>query len=231
MRVLVACEESQVVCKAFRDKGHEAFSCDLQDCSGGHPEWHIKCDVLSVLNPSPFFDCFGDCLYGIRFRTADGCYHCFEGKWDLIIAHPPCTYMSKAGARHMYPKAGVIDGGRYFKALAARDFFMKILAANCDRICIENPTPLKVVDLPACTQVIQPYQFGHPYSKRTCLWTKGLPLLKPTDIVDEYEPYLPSNTSLFSKGRAGSKGVVSRSCVDRSKTFLGVAKAMAEQWG
>lgn len=206
MKVLVACEESQVVCKAFREKGHEAYSCDIQDCSGGHPEWHIKDDCIKVID--------------------DG--------WDLIIAHPPCTYLSKASACRMFK---VIDGKRFLcfdrvvKMLDAREFFLKIFDAKADKICIENPTPLKIANLPTPTQIIQPYMFGHPYSKRTLLWLKGLPILKPTAILDEYEPWCPSNTSNFSSGKQkGSIGSAHNQRV-RSRTFEGIAAAMAEQWG
>lgn len=202
MRVLVACEESQEVCKAFRKKGHEAYSCDIQECSGGHPEWHIQADVLPLL----------------------------KEKWDLIIAHPPCTYMSKAGARFMYLTAGNVNQERLEKALRAKEFFMQFMNADCDKICIENPTPLKIVGLPKESQVIQPYQFGHPYSKRTLLWLKGLPELKPTNILTEYTPYLPSNTGGFARGKGGSRGVA-HNAKDASKTFSGIARAMAEQWG
>ena len=202
MKVLVACEESQEVCKAFRAKGHEAYSCDIQECSGGHPEWHIQGDVLPLL----------------------------KEKWDLIIAHPPCTYMSKAGARFMYLMAGNVNQERLEKALQAKDFFMQFMNADCDKICIENPTPLKIVGLPKESQVIQPYQFGHPYSKRTLLWLKGLPELKPTNILTEYTPYLPSNTGGFARGKGGSRGVA-HNAKDASKTFSGIARAMAEQWG
>jgi hypothetical protein len=202
MRVLVACEESQEVCKAFRAKGHEAYSCDIQECSGGHPEWHIQGDVLPLL----------------------------KEKWDLIIAHPPCTYMSKAGARFMYLTAGNVNQERLEKALQAKEFFMQFMNADCDKICIENPTPLKIVGLPKESQVIQPYQFGHPYSKRTLLWLKGLPELKPTNILTEYTPYLPSNTGGFARGKGGSRGVA-HNAKDASKTFSGIAQAMAEQWG
>ena len=202
MKVLVACEESQAVCKAFREKGHEAYSCDIQECSGGHPEWHIQGDVLPLL----------------------------KEKWDLIIAHPPCTYMSKAGARFMYLTAGNVNQERLEKALQAKDFFMQFMNADCDKICIENPTPLKIVGLPKESQVIQPYQFGHPYSKRTLLWLKGLPELKPTNILTEYTPYLPSNTGGFARGKGGSRGVA-HNAKDASKTFSGIARAMAEQWG
>ena len=188
MRVLVACEESQEVCKAFRAKGHEAYSCDIQECSGGHPEWHIQGDVLPLLHPKWYElnrDGEGNQWEGYKFQTVDGKTHQFEGKWDLIIAHPPCTYMSKAGARFMYLTAGNVNQERLKKALQAKDFFMQFVNADCDKICIENPTPLKIVGLPKESQVIQPYQFGHPYSKRTLLWLKGLPELKPTNILTE----------------------------------------------
>lgn len=218
MKVLIACEESQAVCKAFRQRGHEAFSCDIQKCSGGHPEWHINGDVLRILN--------GEC----SFKTEDGLSHIIDSKWDLIIAHPPCTYMSKAGARFMYQTAGSVNQERLEKALQAREFFMQFMNANCDKICIENPTPLKIVGLPKESQVIQPYQFGHPYSKRTLLWLKGLPVLKSTNILTEYTPYLPSNTGGLARGKGGSRGVA-HNAKDASKTFEGIAEAMAEQWG
>jgi hypothetical protein len=235
MNVLVACEESQRVCKAFREKGHEAYSCDIQECSGGHPEWHIRGDVLKVLNPKEInftlpLDEYNNYVYGIEFRTADGKHHFVNGKWDLIIAHPPCTYMSKAGARFMYLTAGNVNQERLEKALQAKEFFVQFMNADCDKICIENPTPLKIVGLPKESQVIQPYQFGHPYSKRTLLWLKGLPELKPTNILTEYTPYLPSNTGGFARGKGGSRGVA-HNAKDASKTFSGIAQAMAEQWG
>ena len=233
MKVLVACEESQTVCKAFREKGHEAYSCDIIDCSGGHPEWHIKGDVLPLLHPKWYDlnrDGEGNQWEGYKFQTVDGKTHQFEGKWDLIIAHPPCTYMSKAGARFMYLTAGNVNQERLEKALQAKEFFMQFVNADCDKICIENPTPLKIVGLPKESQVIQPYQFGHPYSKRTLLWLKGLPELKPTNILTEYTPYLPSNTGGFARGKGGSRGVA-HNAKDASKTFGGIAQAMAEQWG
>lgn len=218
MKVLVACEESQVVCKAFREKGHEAYSCDIIECSGGHPEWHIQGDVLPLLN--------GDC----EFVTADGQTHAIEGKWDLIVAHPPCTYMSKAGARWMFPKAGQVSQERLALAIEAKKFFFEILNANCERICVENPRPLKIVGLPVPSQVVQPYQFGHPYSKATCLWLKNLEPLKPTNVLKEYKPFLPSNTGAFSRGGGGSRGVA-HDAKTASRTFEGIGKAMAEQWG
>ena len=233
MNVLVACEESQRVCAAFREKGHNAFSCDIQECSGGHPEWHIKGDVLPLLHPKWYDlnrDGEGNQWEGYKFQTVDGKTHQFEGKWDLIIAHPPCTYMSKAGARFMYLTAGNVNQERLEKALQAKEFFMQFVNADCDKICIENPTPLKIVGLPKESQVIQPYQFGHPYSKRTLLWLKGLPELKPTNILTEYTPYLPSNTGGFARGKGGSRGVA-HNAKDASKTFGGIAQAMAGQWG
>ena len=233
MKILVACEESQTVCKAFREKGHNAFSCDIIDCSGGHPEWHIKGDVLPLLHPKWYDlnrDGEGNQWEGYKFQTVDGKTHQFEGKWDLIIAHPPCTYMSKAGARFMYLTAGNVNQERLEKALQAKEFFMQFVNADCDKICIENPTPLKIVGLPKESQVIQPYQFGHPYSKRTLLWLKGLPELKPTNILTEHTPYLPSNTGGFARGKGGSRGVA-HNAKDASKTFGGIAQAMAEQWG
>ena len=143
-KILVACEESQTVCNAFRNLGFEAFSCDIQECSGGHPEYHIKSDVRDILNLV---------------------------EWDLIIAHPPCTYMSRAGARWLY-KDHQLQPERYKKLLAAKEFFMLFYNHPCKRICIENPTPFKIVELPPYSQAIQPYQFGAPYSKRTLLWLK-----------------------------------------------------------
>lgn len=204
MKVLVACEESQEVCKAFRAKGHEAFSCDLQPCSGGHPEWHIQGDVLKEL----------------------------DKEWDMLIAHPPCTYMSRAGARWMYPSAGKIDQARLLKAQEARGFFMHLwgMRSRISKVCVENPTPLKVVRLPKHSQVVQPYEYGHPYSKRTLLWLSGLPPLEPTGVVSNHKPYLPSNTGGRARGQKYSRGVA-KNASEASKTFPGIAQAMAGQWG
>lgn len=218
MRILVACEESQRVCTAFRECGHEAYSCDLVKCSGGHPEWHVKGDVIPLLN--------GRC----QFATTDGTEHTVADRWDMIIGFPPCTYMSKAGARWMYPKAGQVSQDRLAKAMKAKDFFMAIANADCRFIAIENPRPLKIVGLPVPSQIIQPYQFGHPFSKATCLWLKNLPPLVPTEILEEYKPFLPSNTGAYSRGGGGSRGVA-HDAKTAAKTFPGVAKAMAEQWG
>lgn len=227
MRVLVACEESQVVCKAFREKGHEAYSCDIQECSGGHPEWHIQGDVLKILNPSKTFE---NEMSGIEFFTMDGELHSFVGKWDLIIAHPPCTYLSNAGAARLYPKKWQLNQERYQQGLKAKEFLMIIYNADCDRIAIENPIPTKVFGLPPYTQTIQPYEYGHQYSKKTCLWLKGLPKLQPTEIVTEN---IISWVSGGSKDHKGNKrkncGMTFRDSKTKSKTFSGIAKAMADQ--
>ena len=217
MKVLVACEESQEVCKAFRAKGHEAYSCDIQECSGGHPEWHIQADVLPLLN--------GRC----SFSTMTGAMYIIRDRWDMIIAHPPCTYMSKAGARWMFPKAGEVDQNRLALAMEAKRFFFQFINADCERICVENPRPLKIVGLPIPTQVVQPYEYGEPYSKATLLWNKNLPNLIPTEILTEYSPWMPSNTGAFSRGGKGSRGVAHNAKMG-SKTFPGIAKAMASQW-
>ncbi len=217
MKILVACEESQVVTKEMRRLGHEAYSCDIIECSGGHPEWHIRWDALALIN--------GNCT----FITEDRQLHRIDGKWDMLIAHPPCTYMSKAGARWMYPIAGEVSQERFALAMEAKEFFLSMLKADCQRIAVENPRPLKIIGLPKPTQVIQPYQFGHPYSKATCLWLKGLPPLIHTEVLTEYKPFLPSNTGSFSRGGGGSRGVA-HDAKTASKTFPGIARAMAEQW-
>ena len=221
MKILVACEESQAVTKELRRLGHEAYSCDIIECSGGHPEWHTCGDVIPLLNGSGNKEEF--------FCTQDNKSHLLPSRWDMIIAHPPCTYMSKAGARWMYPKAGEIDEKRLALAMEAKAFFEKIANADCNKIAIENPRPLKIVGLPKPDQIIQPYQFGHRFSKETCLWLKGLPNLEPTEVVGFYKPYCPSNTGEHSRGGGGSKGAAA-SAKERSKTFPGIAKAMAEQW-
>lgn len=233
MKVLVACEESQRVCMAFREKGHEAYSCDIIDCSGGHPEWHIKGDVLELLNPdftySVEMKAYVDFCF--NFQTQDGKFHTVWDKWDLIIAHPPCTYLSNAGARHLY-KGGKLNYERYLQGRQAAAFFMKLY--NCeyaDRICVENPIPSKVFGLPKYTQIIQPYEYGHPYTKRTCLWLKCLPNLQPTNIVEPIGTFCPSG-SYSGKHNNKHRGLFTKDrAMQRSKTFEGIAKAMAEQWG
>ncbi len=222
MNVLVACEESQAVCKAFREKGHNAFSCDIQECSGGHPEWHIQGDALKIINPKTRAVDYNEEWCGIEFLTSDGKLHQITGKRDLIIAHPPCTYLSNAGARFLYPK-GVLNEDRLKLGLAAKEFFMTFYNADCGKICIENPTPSKVYELPKYTQVIQPWQFGHPVQKRTCLWLKGLEPLTPTEIVEERQSSKVAGNWFNKGGKERQK--------NRAKTFPGIAYAMAEQWG
>ena len=202
MKVLIACEESQTVTKEFRRIGIEAYSCDIQECSGGHPEWHIKGDAIA---------------------------EAYSGKYDMMIAHPPCTFMSKAGARWMFPTAGNLSEERFEKSQEAKDFFMKMLNAPIKYIAVENPTPLKVVGLPMHTQAVQPYEYGHPYSKRTLLWLKNLKPLNPTEIIENYTPYLPSNTGGKKRGQSYSRGI-SKNAKESSKTFQGIARAMATQW-
>ena len=219
MKVLVACEESQRVCNAFRKLGHEAYSCDIIECSGGHPEWHILGDALKVIN--------GNC----DFTTQDGEKHTIIGKWDLLIAHPPCTYLTNASAVRMRVKGEVVPE-RYAKAVEAKEFFMRFINADCDRICVENPVPLKIVNLPPYTQIIQPWQFGHPYSKRTCLWLKGLPKLEPTNIITEgVQPYVNGGCKDAHGNYRRFQGRKERDPKTRSKTFEGIAEAFAIQWG
>lgn len=208
-RVLVACEESQAVCIAFRRLGHEAYSCDIQDCSGGHPEWHIKGDCLSAVD--------GHCT----FVTCDGLSHECPGSWDLLIGHPPCTYLSRAGSVRLFP-GGVLDQARYQKGLEAVDFFNRLYNCSASRVCLENPIDFKIFDLPPYSQQVQPYMFGHPVSKATRLWLRNLPILMATDIV-------PLEISCFYAPffKNGSK----ERQRNRSKTFPGLAAAMAEQWG
>ncbi len=194
MKVLVACEESQAVTIELRKRGHEAYSCDILPCSGGHPEWHLQQDVIPLL----------------------------KEKWDMIIAFPPCTYLSNAGARHLW-KGGQLNKERYKKGLEAKEFFMQFYNANCSKIAIENPVSSKVFEMPLHTQEVQPYMFGHPLKKKTRLWLKGLPLLEPTNIVEPMQSCHDAY-SWYSKGGKDRQK-------NRAKTFKGIAKAMAEQWG
>ena len=219
MKVLVACEESQRVCEAFRNRGHEAYSCDIIEPSGNHPEWHILGDCRPLLN--------GNC----SFTTMGGVDVTIENSWDLIIGHPPCTYLSNAGACRLYPKKGQLNQERYQKGLEAKEFFMTIYNADCDRICIENPVPSKIFNLPPYTQIIQPYEYGEPYSKKTCLWLKCLPNLQPTNVLNEFKPYVSCGTS-HNKGNPDKAGVsrAGGAAKVRSKTFRGFAEAFANQW-
>lgn len=235
MKVLVACEESQRVCSAFRTRGHEAYSCDIIDPSGGHPEWHIKQDVLPILNPRPHL---GDLSrgelpwIGINFYTMNNQYHQVD-RWDLIIAHPPCTYLTVTGNRWFnVEKYGDKALERIKLREEAINFFMAFANADCEHIAIENPVGIMSTTWRKPDQYVQPWWFGDPFEKKTCLWLKGLPLLKKTDEVT------PEKRIKFSSGKsmpawyaaAANLPPAERSRI-RSQTFPGFAKAMAEQWG
>lgn len=221
MKVLVACEESQRVTIEFRKLGHEAYSCDLLDCSGNHPEWHIKKDVTLLLN--------GNCI----FYTVDGVEHEISGKWDMIIAFPPCTYLTVTGNRWFnYEKYGNKAIQRMLDRNDAIKFFMTIANADCDKIAIENPVGIMSTKWRKQDQIIQPFEFGDAYEKRTCLWLKGLQKLIPTEIVP-----IPDRLK-FKSGKTMAKWYVETANLSkeqralvRSKTFPGIAKAMATQWG
>lgn len=226
MNILVACEESQAVVTELRAKGHNAFSCDIQQCSGGHNEWHIQTDVVPLLN--------GDC----EFQTLDGQKHSIIGQWDMIIAFPPCTNLAISGASHFKKKRE--DGSQ----LEAIKLFSDILNAKCDKICVENPLNIiggkyieewfpQYSNLPKWTQRIQPYEYGHAEKKSTCLWLKGLPNLVPTNIVE------PQADFVYASGKHYPNWMI-QTLTDhrtneerrkaRSKTFIGIAEAMAKQW-
>ena len=218
MKVLVACEESQRVCSAFRARGHEAYSCDIIEPSGGHPEWHIKADVLPILN--------GNC----DFTTQDGASHHIEGRWDLIIAHPPCTYLTVTGNRWFnVEQYGDKARERIKLREEAVEFFMAFANADCDKIAIENPVGVISTRWRKPDQIVQPYFFGDPFEKRTCLWLKGLPKLKKTNEV------APPERSKYKSGCTMPTWYANlppaTRAKERSKTFPGFAEAMAEQWG
>ena len=235
MKILVSCEESQRVTMEFRARGHEAYSCDIIECSGGHPEWHIIQDVLPLLN--------GNCT----FKTCDGVEHHIDGKWDMIIAFPPCTHLAVSGARHFETKRA---DGRQREGI---EFFCQFLTANCDKIVIENPVniisgdyiPKHFPDLAEQyglpqkpTQIIQPWMFGDNYAKSTCLWEKGVPPLVP-EITEEPEmEYLEWIDKKTGKPKRQAKWYCDALKLSpeerakvRSKTFPGVARKMAETWG
>lgn len=218
MKVLIACEESQRVCTAFRNLGHEAYSCDVQPCSGGHPEWHIQGDALAAIN--------GCCT----FTDAGGGTHNIDSRWDLLIAHPPCTFLTPAGSCRLFDKDhNVVNKAREEKLWAAVAFFRRMLDADCDKIAVENPAPMHYCKLPPYSQIIEPYMFGDPWKKRTCLWLKNLPLLQPSNIVQPLSCWVETNGRACRTKLRGAKGA--RSAKERSKTFPGIARAMAEQWG
>lgn len=228
MKVLVACEESQRVCKEFRRLGHEAYSCDIQECSGGHLEWHIRQDVLPLLN--------GNC----RFASQDGVTHEIRGQWDMIIAFPPCTYLTSAGSRHYSLRCNPYE--KVQKRIQDREnafqFFMAFVSADCERIAIENPVGYMNTHYRKPDQIIHPYYFGDPYSKRTCLWLKGIKPLIPSNMLPKPEPvYIcqgPKSKGkkiTWAEGIRGTHGGQKGRAKARSKTFPGIARAMAQQWG
>ena len=205
MNVLVACEESQRVCIAFRERGHNAFSCDIEPCSGGHPEWHLQQDVLPLL----------------------------KEKWDMIIAFPPCTYLTVTGNRWFnIDRYGEKAIQRHKHRKDAIDFFMAFANANCEKMAIENPVGIMSSEWRKPNQIINPWQFGDAFEKKTCLWLKGLPELQPTNIVE-----IPPRKK-FDSGKSMPSWYAEAWHLPkeeraklRSKTFPGIARAMAEQWG
>ena len=205
MKVLVACEESQAVCKEFRKIGHEAYSCDILPCSGGHPEWHLQQDVIPLL----------------------------KEKWDMIIAFPPCTYLTVTGNRWFnIDRYGEKAIQRHKDRKEAIDFFMAFANADCEKIAIENPVGIMSSEWRKPNQIINPWQFGDAFEKKTCLWLRGLPELKPTDIV-EIPPRkrFDSGKSMPSWYAEAWNLPKEERAKLRSKTFPGIARAMAEQWG
>lgn len=219
MKVLVACEESQAVTIELRKLGHETYSCDILDCSGGHPEWHIKQDVLPLLN--------GNCY----FMTMNDEQHILYGKWDMIIAHPPCTHLSSSG-QWAYSKGKDIN----LKYQGIK-FFMEFVNADCEKIAIENPIGVMSKEYRKPNQIIQPYWFGDKAQKSTCLWLKNLPNLKPTNMVEkgEFFEWIDKKGNKKRQAKYDMEILKKAKTSDersrlRSKTFPGIAKAMASQW-
>ena len=216
MKILIACEESQRICEAFRKLGYEAYSCDILECGGEHPEWHIQQDVLPLLN--------GD----ICFTTMDGQEHQIDGAWDLIIAHPPCTYLTSTGNR-WFNEEKYGDKARERKKLReeAAEFFLAFTKTTAKHWAIENPVGYMNTHYRKPDQIIQPYQFGDPARKTTCLWLHNLPLLKPTNIVEPKLQYLKSGKTIdleYSNAPKKDRAKL------RSRTYPGIAAAIAEQW-
>lgn len=229
MNVLIACEESQRVCTAFRERGHNAFSCDIQNPSGGYPEWHILGDVTRVLNP----------ISGsIDFDTMDGVHHTIGGEWDLIIAHPPCIYLTHAATRMHSVEHTPVEkiNERTLYRIHAMQFFMQFVFAECKRIAIENPVGIMNTAYRKPDQIISPWMFcesendSEYVTKRTCLWLKNLPELVVNDIQ------APDNAEKFGRKPSGKvlnwcETIKNNRSVERSKTFYCIARAMVEQWG
>ena len=218
MKVLVACEESQRVCIAFREKGHESYSCDIKECSGGHPEWHILGDVLPILDGNT------------KFITQDGRWHYIWGKWDMIIAHPPCTRLCSSGQRWIYFGSEEYRIKKIKEQKKAIDFFMRFINADCDKIAVENPIGIMSNHYRRPDQIYNPYDFeGETECKKTCLWLKGLPPLQSTQNLQKeqrthgiWKAHFDGKTYAWNNPETATL---------RSKTPWGVARAMAEQWG
>lgn len=196
--ILIACEQSQTVCTAFRRLGFSAYSNDIKKCYGGHPEWHILSDALIAIQSD-------------QLVTLENGDNLSTPQWNLIIAHPPCTMLTHSSAVALSQGKHTMEDVK-----TGAQFFMAMLNAPCERVAVENPAPMKIAELPKYDQIINPYQFGHPYSKRVCLWLKNLPPLLPTCYNPRHEPWV-----LHCAGNSRR----------RSKTFEGIAQAMAEQWG
>jgi hypothetical protein len=214
VKVLIACEESQVVCNAFRVLGHEAYSCDLKPTRGKHPEWHIRDDIRNLLFATGNF---------VSYPYPEGApLPGDQTFWELMIIHPECTYMANSGVRWLYNKDGSTNTKRWWNLIHASAFFKLFwdgITCKIPRICIENPIPHKYAELPPYTQIIQPWQFGHGETKATCLWLKNLPKLIPTNIVSGREARIHNMLPSPNRSR------------DRAVTYTGIARAMAKQWG
>ena len=233
MNVLVACEESQRVCLAFRERGHNAYSCDILECSGSAPQWHIQGDVLQYLNPG---------ISGVSFYTCDGVWHLITG-WDLIIAFPPCTFLTVTGNRWFnVSRYGDKAIERLHNREKAVDFFLKIVSANCPCIAIENPIGVMSTIYKKPSQIVQPWQFAYSYDeyyqKSTCLWLKGLPKLVPFNTLDDIGLTFHEWETSSGKKKRQSQWYYQTRCLPHklravlaSKTPFGLSRAMAEQWG
>ena len=211
MKILVACEESQAITKEFRALGHEAYSCDILPCSGGHPEWHLEGDVFGFIDQG----------------------------WDLMVAHPPCTYLSVSGARHLYNKDGSKNLDRYKNQREALDFVQKLMDCDIPRIAIENPVSVISSQIRKPDQIVQPWMFGDSASKTTCLWLKNLPKLVATNVVDkgDFKEWIDKKSGKMKRQATwyydaliNAKSPEERRSL-RSKTFKGIAQAIASQWG
>ncbi|MFY8165521.1 MAG: DNA cytosine methyltransferase [Sediminibacterium sp.] len=211
MKILVACEESQAITKEFRALGHEAYSCDILPCTGGHPEWHLQGDVFCFINQG----------------------------WDLMVAHPPCTYLSVSGARHLYNKDGSKNLARYQSQREALDFVQKLMDCNIPRIAIENPVSVISSQIRKPDQIVHPWMFGDSASKTTCLWLKNLPKLVATNVVDkgDFKEWIDKKSGKVKRQATwyydaliNAKSPEERRSL-RSKTFKGIAQAIASQWG